>query len=240
VLASEHPAVGLRRDLGARLRLRVVNAACPGETSSSFITPSAQSNGCENAVPPATIAYRRRFPLHVRYAGSQLAFAVRFLRRHPRTRLVSLMLGANDLFVCQKTTSDRCGSAAEQRATLVTLSRNVRRILATIRRKRRYRGRFALVSYYSPDYASAVATAVTVALNRTVERAARPYRVVVADGFAAFRAAAADFGGDTCAAGLLTRLGPAGSCGVHPSSAGQAVLAHALEKAIRRGRARRR
>jgi hypothetical protein len=41
------------------------------------------------------------------------------------------------------------------------------------------------------------------------------------------------FGGNTCGAGLLTQLGKPGDCGIHPSYAGQALLAQALEKAIR-------
>jgi hypothetical protein len=38
--------------------------------------------------------------------------------------------------------------------------------------------------------------------------------------------------GDTCKAGLLTQLSN-GQCGVHPSYAGQALLAQALTKAVR-------
>src|SRR5947209_8059795 len=90
---------------GRELRLKVVNAACAGETSASFINTSAQSNGCENSLGSKT-GYRTLFPLHVRYRGSQLAFAVSYLRSHRRVRLVSLMLGANDLFLCQHTTPD--------------------------------------------------------------------------------------------------------------------------------------
>ena len=34
--------------LGSELHLKIVNASCPGETSSSLIDPTAQSYGCEN------------------------------------------------------------------------------------------------------------------------------------------------------------------------------------------------
>lgn len=105
--------------VGAALALKVVNAACPGETSASLIDPSAPSLGCENR-------FRRAFPLHVRYRGGQLAFAVRYLRHHHRAvRLVSLMIGANDLFRCQATTADGC--AAELPRTLRRVGRNVDR-----------------------------------------------------------------------------------------------------------------
>jgi len=53
----------------------------------------------------------------------------------------------------------------------------------------------------------------------------------MADGFAAFQSAARRFGGDSCAAGLLTRL-TSGGCGIHPSAAGQALLAAAVERVV--------
>jgi hypothetical protein len=40
------------------------------------------------------------------------------------------------------------------------------------------------------------------------------------------------FGGSTCGAGLLTQLGMPGNCGIHPSYAGQALLAEALAKVV--------
>jgi lysophospholipase L1-like esterase len=83
--------LGYPEQLGAELHLRVANAACPGETSASLINASAQSNGCENA-------YRKNFPLHVRYKGAQLAYGISFLGSHREVKLVSLMVGANDLF----------------------------------------------------------------------------------------------------------------------------------------------
>ena len=41
--------IGYPELLGSALHLKVVNAACPGETSSSLIDATAQSNGCENS-----------------------------------------------------------------------------------------------------------------------------------------------------------------------------------------------
>ena len=225
--------LGFPEHLGRRLRLRVTNAACPGETSSSFINASAQSNGCENNIPPQAGAYRWQFPLHVRYRGSQLHYAVGFLRRHPRTRLISLMIGANDLFLCQKKTPDACADPAEQRATLATIASNVRRILSAIRHRARYRGQLAIVNYYSLNYASPTVNSFSASINRAVDAAAKPYRVAIADGFGELRAAAARSGGNSCTAGLLTQLGQPAVCGIHPSYAGQALLAQALEKVLR-------
>src|SRR5438067_2233501 len=75
---------GFPEHLGRAMHLRVFNAACPGESSSSFLNPSAQSYGCEN-FPGTSFGYRDGFPLHVRYPGSQLSYAISFLRGHPKT-----------------------------------------------------------------------------------------------------------------------------------------------------------
>jgi lysophospholipase L1-like esterase len=212
--------------VGRALRLRVVNPACPGETSASLIDASAPSNGCENV-------YRRAYPLHVRYRGSQLGFAVRYLRRHRDVRLVSLMIGANDLYLCQKTTSDGC--ATELAPTLRRIGRNARRIVSALRGRGRYRGQLVIVAYYAPDYTSAFYVAVIRALNRTVRDAARPFGIAVADGFGRWRAAARHSAGNSCTAGLLTQLGAPGTCGVHPSYAGHGLLALAVADALQLG-----
>ncbi|HEY7074560.1 MAG TPA: GDSL-type esterase/lipase family protein [Solirubrobacteraceae bacterium] len=212
--------------VGQALHLRVANAACPGETSASLVNAAATSNGCENA-------YRKSFPLHVRYKGSQLAYAVKFLKRHRNTRLVTLMVGANDYFLCQKATADSCGSAAEQSAVLTKIAANVRKTLSRIRNTARYRGQIAIVSYYSFNYSSPAVNALSQALNTRLRKAARSFHVVMADGFGTFRAGAAHAGGSPCVAGLLTQLGSPGTCGIHPSYAGQSLLAQAVMKAIR-------
>ena len=218
--------------LGQELHLTVANAACPGETSTSLINPAGPSNGCESAPGSPHAGYRTAFPLHVHYKGSQLGYAVSYLRSHRNVRLVSLMIGANDLFRCQATTSDGCTSASEQNATFATVARNVRKILSSIRTKGRYKGQLAIVNYYSLDYTSAFITGIVKALNRTVDGAAKPFGVAIANGFAEFKAAALRSGRKPCTAGLLTQLGSPAKCGVHPSYAGQSLLAQAVEKAI--------
>jgi hypothetical protein len=59
---------------------------------------------------------------------------------------------------------------------------------------------------------------------------------LIADGFGAMQEAAAVSGGDLCAAGLLIAL-PTGGCDVHPTLAGQKVLARALGEVLAHGRA---
>jgi lysophospholipase L1-like esterase len=231
--ASSFP--GYPEQLGAELHLIVANAACPGETSASLIDSFAQSNGCENSLPPnSKVGYRRQFPLHVRYKGGQMAYALAYLRAHKEVSLVSLMIGANDLFICQKTTPDGCTSSSEERATFAKVAHNIRRILSAIRNKAHYRGQLAIVNYYSLNYASPFIDGVITAGNKAEDAAATPFHVDIADGYGELKAAALHSGGDACAAGLLTQLPSLGKCGVHPSYAGQALLAQALEKAIRR------
>ncbi len=204
------------------LHVRVANLACPGETSASLINVKAQSNGCENA-------YRKAYPLHYSYKGSQLAAAVAFLRTHPGTRLVSLMIGANDGFICERTPS----CVKDLPAFFKRVAANVTTILRTVRREGRYKGQIAIVTYYSTDY-TAIVTTLSKLLNQAVVGAAKPYHVVVADGFGEFKTASVKFGNKPCLAGLITQLGGTpGNCGVHPTYAGSTLLASALLAAIR-------
>lgn len=225
--------LGYPEQLGAELRLTVANAACPGETSASLIDASAPSNGCESVPGGASPGYRQAYPLHVKYTGSQLAYALAYLHKYKNVRLVSLMIGANDYFLCQETMADKCASLTEQAAVLVSLGKNVHKILAAIRDKAHYRGQLAIVNYYSLDYANATDDAQSALLNSAVDTAAKPFHVVIANGYGEFQAAAAHTGGSTCGAGLLTQWGTPPTCGIHPSYEGQALLAEALEKVIR-------
>ena len=217
--------------VGDALRLGTTNAACPGETTASLINPSAPSNGCENYFPISDSGYRTVYPLHVKYEGSQLSFAVHFLKMHPRTRLLSLMIGANDLFLCQRTTSDGC--VGELPATLAKVTRNVHRILVAIRNRADYHGRIVLVHYYSLNYSSSFITGTVTALNAADDAGAKGLRVLRADGFGQYQRGSAHSGGDPCRAGLLTQLS-GGGCGVHPSYAGHGLLALAVERALPR------
>ena len=220
--------VGYPEDVAADLSLRVANAACPGETSASLINAAAPSNGCERSATGGP-GYRTAFPLHVNYNGSQLHYAVRYLQRHSDVRLVTLMIGANDAFRCQTITADQC--ASELPAVLAQISANVATILRRIRQDAGYAGQIVIVNYYSLNYADASDTAGAKALNDAMDTGAAPFDVQIADGFATFQRAAAQAGGNSCTAGLLTMLST-GGCGVHPSVAGQQLLAGAVERVV--------
>jgi lysophospholipase L1-like esterase len=215
---------GYPSDLARALGLTVVNASCPGETTASMISTSAPSYGCENA-PGSSVAYRTLAPLHVSYQGSQLSFAVHFLEQHRAARLVTLTIGANDLFRCQNTTADHC-TGSDFRRELAQVSANLDTILATLRAH--YRGNLIMLTYYALDYRD---PGQTEQLNAVLTAQARRYKARIASGFAAFAPAADREGGDTCATGLLIKV-PGGSCDEHPSAAGQALLAKAIERIL--------
>jgi lysophospholipase L1-like esterase len=218
---------GYPEHLASELHVSVTNLACPGETSGSLINVHTLSNGCENA-------YRKLYPLHAKYSGAQLSYAVAFLRRHPRVRLVSLMIGANDIFLCEKNTPSHCLSTTDQNKTISTAARNVKTILSAIRTQGRYTGQIAIVTYYSTDFTSALITGVIKKLNRAVVTVSKPYKIEIADGFDQFRLASIKYANKPCLAGLITQLNStAGDCGVHPTYAGSALLAEAVLSAIR-------
>lgn len=210
--------------------LQVANAACPGETGASLLSATGASNGCESTPGGKGPGYRTAYPLHVSYQGTQIDYATAYLKAHPDTKLVTLMIGANDGFLCQETTADHCVS--EISGLFTTVQHEVGTILSTLRAQGGYQGKIILVSYYSTDYSSAFTTGLSQGLNGAILAGAKPYNVTVADGLGALQAAAASAGGKTCDAGLLTKLS-SGGCGVHPSATGQAALARAVETALK-------
>ena len=220
---------GYPEDLAKMLRLRLVNASCPGETTASMINAAAPSNGCENSVQGG-FGYRGFAPLHVGYAGSQLGYAVRYLRHHQQTKLVTIDIGANDVFVCQQTTADYCAGADFDRV-LAKIRGNLSTILSALRHQAHYQRTLVVLTYYALNYSDSAAVTQTRELNAALTAAAARYDARIADGFAAFRAASSGSAGDTCAAGLRIKL-PTGGCDLHPTALGQRVLAAAIRQAL--------
>jgi lysophospholipase L1-like esterase len=222
--------VGYPEDVAQALHIPVSNASCPGETTASLYIPGAQSNGCENS-PGSSVGYRTEFPLHVRYAGTQMLYALRYLATHRNTRLVTIDIGANDVFLCQETTADKCASTAELQAVLKKIQVNLAVIYALIRDVARYHGPLVALTYYSLDYADPTQVAGTEALNSAIASVTEKFGGKVADGFAAFAGPSDAAGGSPCAAGLLIKL-PDGSCNIHPSPEGHQLLAQAIEDVV--------
>lgn len=216
--------VGFPEHAGPALGLSDVNASCPGEATSGFISSTGADNGCR--------PYKAAFPLHVSYTGTQLAFATNFLVDHPNTSLVTLQIGANDAFLLEKSCANNPTCiAAGLPALLAQVSTNVDTILRDLKATR-FHGVLMVVNYYSLDYSDAAGAALTAALNNAITSHAAADGAVVADAFTAFAHAAAVAGGKTCNAGLLN-ASPQNqfACDVHPSQSGQELLAQTVEDA---------
>ena len=223
--------VGYPDYVAEALRFAAVNASCPGEATAGFISSTGADNGCR--------PFRAHFPLHTAYSSTQLDFAADFLRAHPNTRLVTIGIGANDVFLLQKA----CGTApnpvtcfnAGLPGLLATITANMETILFALRASGLH-GVLMVVNYYSLDYSDPASTTVAQLLNQAITAPAHANGAVVADVFSAFQAAAstAFAGGKTCNAGLLN-ASPANQflCDVHPSQSGQKLLAQTVETAYR-------
>jgi lysophospholipase L1-like esterase len=222
--------VGYPEFLARRLHEHVANASCPGETSTSMLVPGAPSNGCENQ-PGSPIGYRTAFPLHVTYPGTQMQYALHYLAGHRDTRLVTIDIGANDAFLCQETTPDKCTSSGELAGVAAQLTANLTTIFHDLRHVAHYRGRIVALTYYSLSYTDPASLASAEFLDSVITSVTTANGGIVADGFGAFQAGSAASNGDPCAAGLLIKL-PDGTCNIHPSPAGHKLLANAIATAI--------
>ena len=227
---SAHSFVSYPEDVARALHVRVWNAACPGETTASMLKPAAPSNGCENS-PGSPVGYRTQFPLHVQYQGTQMEYALKYLSAHRDTQLVTIDIGANDVFLCQNTMKDGCASPADLQAVLQEIQANLTAIYTQIRDVAHYRGLLVALTYYSLDYSDPVQSAQSRLLDAVIANATKPFGGKVADGFAAFKGPSEASGGSPCAAGLLIKL-PDGTCNIHPSRAGHLLLARAIEKVV--------
>jgi lysophospholipase L1-like esterase len=220
--ASAANFVGYPEIVARRLELDDVNASCPGEATGGFISATGTDNGCR--------PYRARFPLHVNYTTTQLAFAISFLQAHHRVRLVTIDIGANDFFVLQRQCQgDATCIGSGLPALLATVQANLELIFGQIRNLAHYHGTLVALTYYALAYDPA--TTSIGPLNQAIVNATLESHAIVADGFGAFRPDALAAGGSSCAAGLLVVLSP-GRCDVHPSPKGRDLLARAVVRAV--------
>jgi lysophospholipase L1-like esterase len=217
-------------DYAARLlSLTATNAACPGEATSGFLSSTGADNGCR--------AFRQLAPLHVAYGSTQMVFAEDFLGAHRNTKLATIGLGANDVFLLQKSCAANANPqqciAAGLPALLATIAQNMETILFTLRATG-FRGVLMIVNYYSLDYSDLAGTNGTELLNQAISQFAQANGAVVADVFTAFQTVAAFAGGKTCNAGLLN-ASPQNQfiCDVHPSQSGQKLIGQTVANTFR-------
>ncbi len=151
--------IGFPDYVGHALNLHTSNAACPGETSGSFLSSTAPDDGCR--------FYRSQVRLHVSYTSTQLDFAVSFLKSHPDTRLVSIGLGANDVLLLRmQCADDPACIALELPQVLAAVETNLATILGDLRAAG-FKGIGVVVNYYSVDYSDVNGTAITAAVRKT-------------------------------------------------------------------------
>ena len=139
--------------------------------------------------PGSSVGYRTQFPLHVQYRGTQMQYALRYLAVHRHTRLATINIGANDVFLSQETTADACASAAEVQAVLQEIQANLTTIYTKIRDVAHYHGLLVALTYYSLSYSDPAQVAGAEALNSAIASVTEKFGGKVADGFAAFRRA---------------------------------------------------
>jgi hypothetical protein len=252
--------IGYPQIAAAAMRVSVLNAACPGETSWSFLklpNPNPPvvppDNGCNSThvvlppspgLPPLFIPPFKPNLLHVNYSVAQMDFAISQLQANPKIDLVTLNIGANDVLLvlpaliqCNFDPDPAMCAQNVLSPVLMTYAANLGAILTGLRKQ--YQGTLILMTYYSPNPAL---DSVTAALNQTMVQVATQLSaapgfvpVTIADGFTAFQNASASFGHDACQAGLLIPLPPSpynlSPCDVHPSTSGADLLATLVELA---------
>jgi len=227
---------GYPQFVAASSNLDLTNASCGGETSASFINVTAPDNGCHE--------YRSLGgPLFVTYNGlnqSQLNFAIAYLRTHRTTKLVTITIGGDDLRLLQ---IGCIGQADPQVCELNGLgsvlgnySKHLSAIYFAIRFEAGYFGPIVAANYFSPDYTNTLDDLAIGSLNAITLSVTAAFGGKVADVFSAFQAASVAGGGLPCAPAVglaFVNPLPPGGCDVHPTFAGQQLIAHLVQNALK-------
>jgi lysophospholipase L1-like esterase len=213
--------IGYPEIVARSLDIKDVNATCPGEATGGFLSVTGTDNVCR--------PYRAASPLHVEYNTSQMDFALRYLTGHRDTRLITLTIGANDLFRWQKDcavdpTFGTCPLGLS--GVFATMQTNLTTIFSNIRAAG-YSGLIVAVTYYALNYKDPVGVFLTLTGQAITTAAGSPFGVKIASGFNAWAPVAALKNGDSCMAGLLIHASPT-VCDVHPSPLGRDLLAAAV------------
>jgi hypothetical protein len=219
------------------LSKKEVNAACPGETSGSFLNVNTPDNGCNSShfqPPDLTLPpFKTSIGLHTPYTIAQIDFAEAQFKANKYINLVTLGIGANDVLLVLPQLA-ACGADAGcaqgvLSPVLATYKTNLTQILKRIRKQ--YHGTLILVKYYAP---SPALDAIAVELNGAMTEAAGSFPgIKFADGYTVFRLASAPFNHDACKAGLVIKLPPSPPsptpCDIHPTPLGRDLLGATVE-----------
>ena len=210
------------------------NAGCYGETTGSFLDPTAPDRGCRDLKEAGLI--------RAGYTGTQMEFMTGFIQSHSRLELITIELGNNDLLMAL----EGCGFDPQCIAdtlpgTFQTMAANLGTIFATIRGLD-YKGQVVVPLYYDPFPTVSPAWTELLTINDGIlTQVAGYFGAQVVDVRAAFAAASARYGGDPCAAGLLIPLtgmnswvttAPGAQCDAHPTPAGAELIAHTIAPVV--------
>lgn len=202
------------------IHLKVANASCFGETTGHFLSLLAPDTGCQ--------AWRAALPLFVEYSGTQMDYAVDYLKESHKAELVTIDIGINDLGVLlQSCGGDATCFSAGLPATLAAYQANLISIFSRIRNDAGYTGPIVAVTIYAVNYNDAAEVGPITLLNGVLASVAHAFHADVSDAFSAFGLASIPSGGSACAAGLLIQL-PSGGCDIHPSTVGQTLIAQTI------------
>ncbi len=220
-LAADRSAVsGYPELLADRIGLPVTNASCPGEATGGFLSPVGNDNHCREN--------RQAYALHAEYDGTQLKFALEFLASHPNTQLVTIDIGGNDAGKLENTCAGDTACVLGGFLGMITdYGHNLDQIFGELRKV--YDGPIVALGIYNPYPGDTIAQYGLERLNSELAaHAARFADITIADGMHMFDSAS---GGDPCKAGLLIGM-PDGTCDVHPTPAGHALLADAIQAVL--------
>jgi hypothetical protein len=207
-------------------KVGISNASCPGETIGGFLDAAAPDNGCRQ--------WKALFSLHANYETTQIAFAESFINSNPDTKYVSIGVGANDLFLLQRSCLGDVTCINNGMPALLTAYGQKLGQIFTRLRTAGFAGKFIGVSTYATNYNDPLSVGALTALNNVLNQVVTSPAVggKLADGFLTFKNLAAVTGGDACAAGLLIKK-PDGTCDIHPSPLGRDELAKVVVEAAK-------
>jgi lysophospholipase L1-like esterase len=190
--------------------IQLVNYACPGQTSTEFISAS----GCPSYP----------FPLHNGYSTSQLQAALAFLSAHPgQVNPITVDLGANDILrlvaSCGGFSNASCISAGAP-TLLKQLGANLAQILPALRQAAP-NAQIMLIGLYNPFAAADASTnTLAMALNQVLQQTAAATGAIFVDTLTTFNLTGAQ-PQTICALTLFCTADQ----DIHPSDAGYLELA---------------
>jgi lysophospholipase L1-like esterase len=215
-------------------KIKLVNYACPGESTTSYI-----NGGC-------------RFPIDESQKTSQSARALKFIRKNrKRLVLITMSMGSNNFLECVKglAIDIACIGSAQQR-----LADETPRILKSLRKAAGKRVKIATLVPYNPylalsllgdNYKSLAVTSDSLiqGMRDVITAAARKSRVHVASGYVAFQSNdlqhVTDLNGQLVPVGvaricqLTSFCLPAPATDIHPNDAGYKKLYEAFRKVLK-------